>query len=294
MIVERDLVHRIEHTAALDAAALVAPIAVIAPDLRPTAIPLAGGQGVLLGAGMFVNRAIGLALGGAVTDDDFDTLEAAAADVGVPAEVEVCPWADQSLIERISARDYRTAWFRTALARTLSPDDTPIVEPNGGEREPAASVDDDTADGAPRDRAGIVIESVDDDSLAIWQDIASAGFGYVDESQRRVSDVFARAIHRNDGETLFIAAIDGEHVGAASLTVRDGMATIGGMTTLPGARRRGVQGALIRHRLAVAAGAGCDLAVTTASPSSISERNLMRHGFQVLYTQTCVRKVGDA
>ena len=45
-------------------------------------------------------------------------------------------------------------------------------------------------------------------------------------------------------------------VGCASLTPESGIAWLGGAATVPSGRRRGVQGALVRHRMAVAADVG--------------------------------------
>jgi GNAT superfamily N-acetyltransferase len=72
-------------------------------------------------------------------------------------------------------------------------------------------------------------------------------------------------------------------IGCASSTVRDGIATLGGMSTIPAARRRGVQAALVRHRLARAATLGCELAAATAAVGSASERNLVRLGFEAQF-----------
>jgi GNAT superfamily N-acetyltransferase len=66
------------------------------------------------------------------------------------------------------------------------------------------------------------------------------------------------------------------HVGTAGLF---------GASTLPGARGRGVQAALVHARLAAAQVAGCDLAVTRTSPGSPSQRNLERLGFRPVYSR---------
>ena len=95
-----------------------------------------------------------------------------------------------------------------------------------------------------------------------------------------------------DGErfTLVRHAGSGRPLGCASLTIRDGLATLGGMSTLPEVRGQGIQTALIRHRLRVAAASGCDLATSTAVPGDVSERNLLRQGFRCVFTvETWVR-----
>ncbi|HRI11203.1 MAG TPA: hypothetical protein PKW35_25470, partial [Nannocystaceae bacterium] len=54
---------------------------------------------------------------------------------------------------------------------------------------------------------------------------------------------------------------------------------------LPAHRRRGVQSALLTHRLAAAAAAGCELAVVTTQPGSKSQENVQRLGFALLYAR---------
>lgn len=71
----------------------------------------------------------------------------------------------------------------------------------------------------------------------------------------------------------------GEPVACASTTIREGIATVGAMSTVPEHRRRGVQAALLAFRLRRAHLLGCPLAASTAVTGGASERNLVRHGF---------------
>lgn len=262
-----EVVARIERTGALDAAVVVAPLRELDPGLSSTAVPLAGGHLVLLGPGMYVNRGLAMGLGVETTRQDLEAIEELCETTGVPPEIEVCPWAHHSLLEATAERGYRAEWFRNTLICEL------------------------VANSSTTSRGPIAIEKADDPAaLALWQDTAAVGFGYTTTEQRRISDLYAAAVHQIDGTVLYLASIDGHVVGAASLTVRDRMATLGGMTTMPSARRQGVQTAMIGFRLAAAVTAGCDLAVTTASPGSGSERNLLHSEFAVTYTKVGLRK----
>ena len=82
--------------------------------------------------------------------------------------------------------------------------------------------------------------------LASWQEVSALGWGHATAEARRAADAFAVAAHAIDGDGMVIAfdAGDGRPLGCASLTVRDGLATLGGMSTLPAERGRGVQAAL--------------------------------------------------
>lgn len=92
------------------------------------------------------------------------------------------------------------------------------------------------------------------------------------------------------GWTCHVACWDDIPVGTAAMFVADGYAWLGGGTTLPEYRGRGIQGVLIRDRLNVGAELGVDVfAVETAEPvpgrNRTSYDNLLRSGFQPLYTR---------
>lgn len=97
------------------------PLAVLDPGSAPTALALAGGQVVVTGPGLYVNRGIALGLGLEVTEADLDALEAVCRHAGVPAEVEISPWAHESLMNLIGERGYRPAWFRSPLFEPSTP-----------------------------------------------------------------------------------------------------------------------------------------------------------------------------
>jgi GNAT superfamily N-acetyltransferase len=88
----------------------------------------------------------------------------------------------------------------------------------------------------------------------------------------------------------YLASVDGKIAGGGTLALHDGVGGLFGASTLPVARRRGVQTALLQRRLARASQAGSDLAVSIAQPGSISQRNILQQGFQVLYTRAKFEK----
>jgi len=67
---------------------------------------------------------------------------------------------------------------------------------------------------------------------------------------------------------------------------------LGGAATIPRYRRRGAHLALIAARLELASTAGCDLAVVTADPGSISARNSERCGFHLVCTHAVMAAPG--
>lgn len=264
------VVRRIERAAEADAVAIAQRLIAAAGGWGTTCFHLAGGHALLDGPGLYTNVAVAVGLERAITANDLDLLEQRAAEVGVPAAVEVVPIADPSVIRLTAARGYALSGLRTVLAMVLP-------------------------DGRPDDPTGRDIEVTavtDDGSLALWQGACALGWGHDRPDARRASDAFAAAANATPGGQLLlaVAADDGRPLGCAGLSIIDGVATLGAMATLPTERGRGVQRALVHHRLALAEAAGCDLATTSAVPGGASERNLVRLGFTPLYTRPTVTR----
>lgn len=70
------------------------------------------------------------------------------------------------------------------------------------------------------------------------------------------------------------------------MSIHRGVASLGGAGTLPEFRNRGVQTALILARLEVAAESGCDLAMVATGLDTVSQRNVERRGFQMVYRRS--------
>ena len=104
-----------------------------------------------------------------------------------------------------------------------------------------------------------------------------------------MSATFEAAFHVPTAHYLF-ALIDGVVAGTAGMDVHAKTANLFGASTLPHARRRGVQSALFQARLQLAREAGCDLAFTRTSPGSPSQRNAERHGFRTVYSRARLLK----
>ena len=216
------------------------------------------GDGVLvtLGIGRYVNRAIGV--GPDLDDGDLDAVERFFSARGLPSSIQLTSWASEATLGRLASRGYRPEWFRSVFA----------AEPPGGDEWPA-----------------IEIVAVDESNLDEWLGVLVEGNEIATPEGRAVSDEYGRAAHRAVGSTDLLALVDGEAVGCGSLQVASGVALLGGAATRPHWRGRGVQGALLRHRMRLAAELGCDLVASTALPAGASARNLQRHGLRLVDTQ---------
>jgi GNAT superfamily N-acetyltransferase len=94
-----------------------------------------------------------------------------------------------------------------------------------------------------------------------------------------------RTIAAAEGTYPFLAECEGHAIATGCLGIHNGVALLAGGATIPEWRNRGAQQALLEHRLAYAAGAGCDLAMMCAEPGSASQRNAERQGFRIAYTR---------
>ena len=262
MIIDAALVIRVERTAARLTAMEVEALASTVPASQAHWRPLDGGVAAAMGRGRYVNRAVGAALGDTSPGELLDELEAFYDAAGLPSSLEVCPWAPPGLVAAMRGRGYAVEWFRNVYAHGLR--------------------------GLPP-RSRVQIDDVGDDLEAEWT--AILGSQYEPGSpERRNSDEFCAAVHRVPGAQNLVAVIDGKAVGTGSLTPVRTVAWLGGAATLPEARGRGVQHALLVDRLHRASRMGCRLAAVTAVPDGVSARNLLRVGFQLLYTQAVMTR----
>ena len=191
-----------------------------------------------------------------------EAIERFFAERSAPVFHEVCPIAEAAHLELLSARAYRPIELSNVLYRSI-----------------AGITGAATAPDAPRVR---IVGADEGDRWAQtladgWRDVAGVG-GLVHE----LAGVFAA----RSGSRLFLAEHEGRAVAAGSSFLSHGVALLAGASTVPEARRRGAQSALLAARLHDAAQHGCDIAMVVALPGSGSQRNAERNGFRVAYTRT--------
>jgi hypothetical protein len=226
---------------------------------------IAGGFAIYCGAGSPVTQAVGLGLDGAVSEEEFDRLEAFYRSRNEAVRVETCPLADASLVRHFGERGYRVTEFSNVMALPLR-----------GASSAAATT------GYPP--AGVTIERIGNQQMDLWTLTVSQGFSEnfpVTQEILEVMKMFALGANVQ----CYLAQVEGAVAGGATLALREGVAGLFGASTLPAFRNRGVQTALLKERLGRAMTENCDLAVCIAQPGSSSERNVVRQGFSVLYTR---------
>jgi GNAT superfamily N-acetyltransferase len=140
------------------------------------------------------------------------------------------------------------------------------------------------------DRA-LAVRQLDD--AAVVESGSDVGVVDADDDARFVSVLLAgyevdgpvaayiAAEHSHPAVRRLLVINGGAPAGAAAMTMHGEVAVLGGASTLPQRRGRGVQSRLIEHRIRRATEAGCALAVATVRPDSVSESNLRRAGFRI-------------
>jgi hypothetical protein len=225
--VDTRLAHRLESTDAYAGVAYARAHARLHPEVGSTSIEVAGGAAIFAGVDSPITQAFALGLSGPVEEDEVDRLEDFFRSRGAPVNVELCPYADPTIIEIFRERGYGVIEYSNVHARELQPDE-------------------------------------------------------------KFSSYTGRLRVRKIVPTnaCFLAEIDGVAAGGGLVTIHDGVATLAGTSTLPEFRGQGAQTAIIQARLAYAASQGCEMAMVTTMPGTISQRNVQRQGFQVVYSRS--------
>jgi len=227
---------------------------------------VAGGFAVYCGKDSPITQAVGMGLDGPVSAEEFDRLEEFYRSRGEPVRVETSPLADASFLEQFGQRGYRVTEFSNVMARQVSPDES-----------------------CPEPPEGVTIEKIGKDQIDVWTETVAQGFAETYPVSQELLEVMKLFAFGPKTE-CYLARVDGKIAGGGTLALHDGVAGLFGASTLPVARKRGVQTALLQRRLARASQAGSDLAVSIAQPGSTSQRNIVQQGFRVLYTRVKFEK----
>jgi GNAT superfamily N-acetyltransferase len=263
MIVTPELMQRVEDAIAAERCAFADGMAALQPAGGATWLAVAGGRAIFTGNGFFANRAMALGIHEPVSPEEVNRVEAFYTERGVPSEIEIASTVERPLLHLLNQRGYRLVRFRNIYAQTLLPHDAD--------------------DPGPRVRAAVAeLHEVDDSNATAWSTTLLDGFEYTVAADRDRVAIWNRMIHSLPQVTSLIAVIDDKPVGAGSVILLGATAVLGGAATLPAFRRRGIQRMLIEARLAIAARAGCSLAIVTADPGGTSGRNAERTGFQLV------------
>jgi GNAT superfamily N-acetyltransferase len=239
--------------------------------------PVGGGVAAVtkLSFGRKLNHVAGFGMDGTVTENGLGTIERLYEKIGVPPEINLCPFAHPSAMEVLNARGYKICAEMNVYAISLAEYKT------------------DSEDGATANgkRSGdnaseTTISHVTPEEHGTFIELSSAGF----QSGNPQSDLFhtlaGTATIRPDTR-LYFARINGQIAGTAGMAILNTplgrVAELYIDSTVPDFRGKGIQLALLRARLAEAKDDGCELAAVTTWPTGTSARNVERAGFRLAY-----------
>ena len=238
--------------------------------------PISGGVSVYAGPNSPINKVIGLGFDGPLDLRALEEIEREwhARDEAVRVELSIL--ADASVPVALSERGYHLHGYENALGRPL-----------GGRCR-----------SSPPSRAGRDGRAAAREDERTWIDVAVTAFTNLDGTGSAADDSSQLAAMEEvmtdfagaPGLQRYLARLDGRPVGVGSLVLSGDLAQLAGAGTLPDARGRGVQKALLHRRLADARAAGANLAVVVTAPGTRSQENVMRRGFILLYTRIILVK----
>ncbi|HVY31084.1 MAG TPA: GNAT family N-acetyltransferase [Polyangiaceae bacterium] len=228
----------------------------------------AGVHAVFDGPSSPLTQSFGLGAFEPPTSEVFEELESFFSSRGVATAHEVSALASPSTWDRLSARGYSPLEASTVLLR-------PTAHPPAHQSKRVAA------------------RLIASDEGPSWCRVLTAGLASESAELASAVDDLAPVMARCVGAHCFIAELDGAPVAAGIVAIQNGVAVLGGASTLPAARRQGAQAALLQARLEYAAELGVDLAMLVAAPGSSSQRNAERKGFRPAYVRSkWVRPLG--
>jgi GNAT superfamily N-acetyltransferase len=265
----------IRELALLEEARLVRAIAEVAPEHVTLPPERGGGVWARSDPGAWANIAVGMGLAGPVPDETIDEMIAWFTSRRIEPRVELCPFADPTLISALADRGFVIRLFENVFFRELAPGD----DPAGPGARPPHGVSIGILDPADPDAVRTLARTVAS-TFAADQDPGPAALALTESCLR----------HRR---TFTVTASRGARlVGAGSIEIAGSAAALFGAGVVPDFRRRGIQQALIAARLRLAQERGVRLATISSRPGVATERNARRAGFQVAYTKPIVVRPG--
>jgi GNAT superfamily N-acetyltransferase len=225
-----------------------------------------------------LTQTFGLGLFAEATDADVDAIEQFFAERGADVFHEVSPFAGMETLNVLSQRGYRPLELTSVMYGSVE-----VAFRPPSDRRPEGHVHTE-----PLSTVAVRVIAPGDEDL--WSEISAQGWSEHPELRDFLLDL-GRVSAGSRGNTCFIAEEKGRAIGTGALFIHEGVALFAGASTIPEARRRGAQRALLETRQQFAQQRGCDLAMMCALPGSASQRNGERQGFRIAYTRikwTCV------
>lgn len=263
ILADRSLSCRLERAEGLTNAEFVEARARLMPELGARWISVAGVWAMFDGVDSPLSQTFGLGLFQMPTGAELTTIEDFLKERGARVFHEVSPLADKTLLALLGERGYRPFEMSNVMFLPLSEQESQRWESG----------------------SAVSVRVAGEGEGETWARTSAEGWSEYREFAHWMLEM-GRVVATAKGNTLFLAELDGQVIGAGGLAIHEGVALFAGASTIPAWRRRGAQRALLEARFQYARAAGCDLAMMAAEPGSSSQRNAERQGFRIAYTRT--------
>jgi ribosomal protein S18 acetylase RimI-like enzyme len=266
-LVDKALARRFEAAEEIPQVEYVRLYRELRPDIGAAFEPISGGHMIFAGLNSPIGHAAGMGFDGSVLASDLDRLEAFYHSHNAPAQLDICPLSDASLLELVKRRGYTIAEMNNVLYRSLG---------DLEEYTPPAEIQ--IQPGKP------------DDALRFSQIVTQSFFPNKNEPAG-FAEMLAPMFQCGRTMTFFAQVGNNPVAAAAGMPILEhGIFALFGAGTMPEYRGRGLQTTLLRTRLRAASQHGCEFAVVVTQGGSASERNCLRVGFQLAYSKATVLK----
>src|SRR5215210_921288 len=256
------LSRRLERAEAHSNASFVETRARIDPECGAAWIEVAGAYAMYDGVSSPLTQTFGLGLFDTVGPDELARIEEFFQLRGAPVFHEVSPLAEPQLLPLLSERGYRPIELTSVMFRPIR-EGLSLAKPANEE---------------------IQVRITGPEEWQLWARTATRGWSEYPELADVMFGLGEVTAKRSDG-LCFLAELNGQAIATGVLLLHEGVALLGGASTIQEGRRQGAQLALLESRLRYAEQNGCDLAMLCALPGSASQRNAERQGFRIAYTR---------
>ncbi len=248
-------------------------------EISAEAEPVGGGVMAFSAVGSWSNQACDVGMRGAVSESDLDRLVSFYVERGVEPRIEVCPFADETLLRGLAARGFTLREFETVLVREI-----------GGDAGGGAV--------APEGVELVTVDPTDDATVRTFAEVTSLVFCPPGEPVPGHMLELSERCLRHPRCTGIAAVAGGEIIGGGVLELADEVEGVRIASLFGGAvredyRRRGIQRALIEARVREGALRGANVACIHTRPGIATERNAARAGFGTCYTKVVMAKQGE-
>jgi GNAT superfamily N-acetyltransferase len=209
-----------------------------------------------------LTQTFGLGMERPLTDVEMERIETFFRQRGAPVYHEVSPLADPAVLNQLNERGYQPLEFTSVMFLSLRT-----------RRVPAASI--------PQE---VKVRLIRPGEEKLYGQLSAKGWSEYPELTDLIEDIGVVSANGTHARA-FLAELDGQPIATGGLNLYGGVALLAGASTIPEARRKGAQRALLEGRLRYASEQGYDIAMLCASPGSDSQRNAERQGFRIAYTR---------